>query len=313
MRTGPSPDGDLGSLSGRRLPHSLPAEVRRCLLVPLEPNSARTAGHRGRWVRAVRRPRAGDRVGRRRAQHAGAGRGGHRRPGGRAGRRAGARLPGRRGRSSSRSSPTEETPEEPPPFEIPPEVVAALQQFADQAGISEECVNRGDREPRADRQRRRRPPCRAAAGGAPTSPRRSRSPIETQDPTALEEFLSGLAPSPEEEPGRRSRYPSAATSPPGCSSSPTRSRLRRAGPLRRPRSPPRRTRSSPPASYQPPQAPAAPAPPAAAGRTGGLPGLRADRSGRGRGRTVPGGDRVALAALAGARSGRGGVGCGASD
>jgi hypothetical protein len=34
----------------------------------------------------------------------------------------------------------DETPEEPPPFEIPPEVITALEEFAAQAGFSEECV-----------------------------------------------------------------------------------------------------------------------------------------------------------------------------
>ena len=190
-------------------------------------------------------------------------------------------------------SPTEETPEEPPPFEIPPEVVAALQQFADQAGFSEDCVT-GVTES-----------LELIGNGVAGLPAELQElvtdlgaavqeSIEAQDPTALEEFLSGLAPAPPEE---GSEEPPAlpiggdiAAGLEQLAETLQSDACQPAPPAGAPDANPPQTAGELPATAGP-RRPAPGAGPAGAGPAGGLPGLRADRSGGGRGRTVAGRDR----------------------
>jgi hypothetical protein len=94
--------------------------------------------------------------------------------------------------AAAEEQPSEEAPE-PPPFELPPEVVAALQQFADQAGISEECVTGVTESLEL---------IGNGIAGLPAELEQLatdlgaaiQESIDTQSPTPVEDFLAGLAP-----------------------------------------------------------------------------------------------------------------------
>ena len=157
-------------------------------------------------------------------------------------------------------SPTEETPEGPPPFEIPPEVVAALHQFAAQAGFSEDCVT-GVTES-----------LELIVNGVAGLPAELQQLVtdlgaavqesfEAQDPAPLEEFLSGLAPAPPEEGSEEPPpLPIGGDIAAGLEQLAETLQSEACQPAPPAPEPP----AQPPASYQPPQGPAAPAPQAPA-------------------------------------------------
>jgi hypothetical protein len=156
----------------------------------------------------------------------------------------------------------EQPSEEPPVFELPPEVVAALQEFAAQAGFSEECVT-GVTES-----------LELIVNGVAGLPAELQQlvtdlgaavqeSIEAEDPAPLEEFLSGLAPAPPEE---GSEEPPAvpiggdiAAGLQQLADTLASEACQPAPPAEEPEQPAANPQQ-PPASYQPPQGPAAPAP-----------------------------------------------------
>ena len=149
----------------------------------------------------------------------------------------------------------DETPE-PPAFEIPPEVVAALQQFAAQAGFSEDCVT-GVTES-----------LELIVNGVAGLPAELQQLVtdlgaavqesfEAQDPAPLEEFLSGLAPAPPEEGSEEPPpLPIGGDIAAGLEQLADTLQSEACQPAPPAPEPP----AQPPASYQPPQGPAAPAP-----------------------------------------------------
>ena len=151
------------------------------------------------------------------------------------------------------------TEEETPAFELPPEVVAALQEFAAQAGFSEECVT-GVTES-----------LELIVNGVAGLPAELQQlvtdlgaavqeSIEAQDPAPVEEFLSGLAPAPPEE---GSEEPPAVPIGGGIAAGLQQlaeTLAEACQPAPPAPEPPAQTPQQPPAGYQPPQGPAAPAP-----------------------------------------------------
>jgi hypothetical protein len=157
--------------------------------------------------------------------------------------------------AAAEEQPSEEAPE-PPPFELPPEVVAALQQFADQAGISEECVTGVTESLEL---------IGNGIAGLPAELEQLatdlgaaiQESIDTQSPTPVEDFLAGLAPEEGSEgppappvggditAGLQQLADTLASE--ACQPAP-------------PAEEPTENPQQPPASYQPPQAPVAPAP-----------------------------------------------------
>ena len=156
--------------------------------------------------------------------------------------------------------PAGETPE-PPAFGLPPELVAALQQFAAQAGFSEECVTgvTASLELIVN-----------GVAGLPAELQQLvtdlgaavQDSIEAQDPAALEEFLSGLAPAPPEEGSDEPPAPpiggDIAAGLQQLADTLASEACRPAPPAEEPE--PAANPQQPPASYQPPQGPPAPAP-----------------------------------------------------
>ena len=156
----------------------------------------------------------------------------------------------------------EQPPEEgTPAFELPPEVVAALQEFAAQAGFSEECVT-GVTES-----------LELIVNGVAGLPAELQQLVtdlgaavqesfEAQDPAPLEEFLSGLAPAPPEEGSDEPPAPpiggDIAAGLQQLADTLASEACRPAPPAEEPE--PAANPQQPPASYQPPQGPPAPAP-----------------------------------------------------
>ena len=147
---------------------------------------------------------------------------------------------------------------EPPPFEIPPEVIAALEEFAEQAGFSEGCVTgvtealerigNGIAGLPAELQE--------LATGLAAAVQQS---IDDGNGDALQGFLESLAPAPEEGSEEPPAPPIGGDIATGLQElADALSACQPAPPAEEP--PTENPAQQPPASYQPPQAPVAPAP-----------------------------------------------------
>jgi hypothetical protein len=152
----------------------------------------------------------------------------------------------------------DETPE-PPAFEIPPEVIAAFEQLAAEAGISEECVNGVAASIEQIGNGIAGLPAELE-GLATDLGAAIQESIDTQSPTPIEDFLGGLNPAPEDPEG-------PPTPPIGGDITAGLEQLAEvlqseacqpAPPA--PPAPPANNPQQPPAVHQPPQPPAAPAP-----------------------------------------------------
>jgi hypothetical protein len=163
-----------------------------------------------------------------------------------------------------------ETPE-PPPFAIPPELVAAFQQFADQAGISEECVT-GVTEALEL--------IGNGIAGLPAELQEIATDLVAalqesagaMDPAPLQDFLTGLIPAPDpEDPTAPPALPIGEDIAAGLqqlAETLASEACRPALPTPPTSAPPTQNPpQTPPAAYTPPQTPAAPAPQAPAAPT----------------------------------------------
>jgi hypothetical protein len=155
----------------------------------------------------------------------------------------------------------DETPE-PPPFELPQEIEDGLHQFAEQAGISEECVDGVTESLELIGNGIAGLPGELQQLGEGLADAVQES-IETQSPTPVEEFLSGLAPSPPEEGSEEPPLPIGGDIAAGLqqlADTLQSEACQPAPPAEHPEPEEEQTQEPAPAAHQTPQSPAPPAP-----------------------------------------------------